>query len=149
MGPCGKAAPGHEDSNHTSGCSYFAISLLLSESGWERSAGFISAGSTLCVSDAGALSFNLYPNNKHTHYHLCYNTTFTHTHTPASEFSTRSTQPPHGVLADCFLCALTFLRVPVAVSVPLLLAPHRHRAPVRLATFLCKLVARAGHLQRK
>jgi hypothetical protein len=33
MGPCGKAAPGHEDSNHTSSCScYFAIShkLLLS-----------------------------------------------------------------------------------------------------------------------
>ena len=37
MGPCGKAAPGHddnEDSNHTSGCSYFAT--LLSESGRKR-----------------------------------------------------------------------------------------------------------------
>jgi hypothetical protein len=31
MGPCGKAAAGHEESNHTSGCSYFAI--LLSECG--------------------------------------------------------------------------------------------------------------------
>ena len=38
MGPCGKAAAGHEESNHTSGCSYFAI--LISESGWARSAGF-------------------------------------------------------------------------------------------------------------
>ena len=38
MGPCGKAAAGHEESNHTSGCSYFA--LLISESGRERSAGF-------------------------------------------------------------------------------------------------------------
>ena len=38
MGPCGKAAAGHEESNHTSGCSYFA--LLISESGWARSAGF-------------------------------------------------------------------------------------------------------------
>ena len=38
MGPCGKAAAGHEESNHTSGCSYFAI--LFSERGWERSAGF-------------------------------------------------------------------------------------------------------------
>ena len=34
MGPCGKAAAGHEESNHTSGCSYFA--LLISESGRER-----------------------------------------------------------------------------------------------------------------
>ena len=34
MGPCGKAAAGHEESNHTSGCSYSAI--LLSESGRKR-----------------------------------------------------------------------------------------------------------------
>ena len=38
MGPCGKAAAGHEESNHTSGCSYFAIHL--SESGLIWSAGF-------------------------------------------------------------------------------------------------------------
>jgi hypothetical protein len=38
MGPCGKAAAGHEESNHSSDCSYFTTHL--SESGLIWSAGF-------------------------------------------------------------------------------------------------------------
>ena len=48
MGPCGKTAAGHEESNHTSGCcSCFAIRL--SESGRKWSAGFSWINLTICL----------------------------------------------------------------------------------------------------